>query len=126
MEKTTQVQEMIANFAKANKVSKAKTVEFVEQLKTVLAVKESKPRGRHTSAAILALRGAIEQRLAEDAESMKNVTTKEVAAMFGVDYSDANKTIKYFAELNKVSQTGSKDREAGQRGKKEAQYTFTA
>ena len=110
--------EMIASFAKTNKVSKAKVTDLAEQLFATMPVMTSTNRnsaGRKASENILTLRAMM----VEKKEVVVNMTAKELASKFGCDAQEANNTLRYFEKTGMFVKVGLKDKEPGTRGKRE-------
>jgi len=117
MELNTTALELIASFAKANKVSRAKVTELGEQLIATVPVQEITrgTPGRKASDTVLALR----KMMSEQKDQIINMTAKDVAAKFGVSPVEANNTIRFFEKSGMFIRAGFKDKEPGTRGKRE-------
>lgn len=113
--------ELIAVFAKANKVSRAKVTELGEQLVATVPYVEVTHRtmGRKASETVLVLRKMMEERKDEVVE----MTAKDVAAKFGVSAVEANNTLRFFEKSGLFTRVGMKDKEPGTRGKREVIWT---
>lgn len=107
------IENIVADFAKANKVSKAKLFEFVQQLQ------ESLPKGgRKTSEESIRIRNAIKDSI----DSLRGVvfTSKDLAEKFNADQAYIVNNLKYLAEHDGiVKAVGKKEKEPGQAGRKE-------
>ena len=114
--------EMIASFAKANKVSKAKVTTLAEQLFATMPAMESTNRnsaGRKASETVMALRTMM----AEQKEVVVNMTAKELASKFGFEAQEVNNTLRFFEKSGVFVKVGLKDKEPGTRGKREVIWT---
>lgn len=95
---TTSTQDMIATFAKTNKVSKAKVIDLI---KSVMA--EQTPRGRTASEKIKNVRDVIVREFVG-----KNVkfSSKDVASKCGVTLFEANNAIHFLEKEEKIARAG--------------------
>lgn len=107
------IENIVADFAKANKVSKAKLFEFVQQLEGAF------PKGgRKTSEESIRIRNAIKDSI----DSLRGVvfTSKDLAEKFNADQAYIVNNLKYLAEHDGiVKAVGKKEKEPGQAGRKE-------
>ena len=124
MELNQIAQEMIATFAKSNKVSKVKVTDLVQQVLSTIEVpavveKIKKQRGRVASEATVTLRENIKAKMMEK----KKATAKEIAEEFGITPVEANNNLRFFEKHGVFVRNGFKDKEAGKRGKREVIWT---
>ena len=128
MELNQIAQEMIATFAKSNKVSKVKVTDLVQQVLGTVEIPQvekkssGKPRGRTASEETVALRENIKAKLLE----VKQTTAKELSKEFQVSPVDANNVLKFLEKQGAAVRAGLKDKDAGVRGKREIIWAFAA
>lgn len=104
--------EKAKHFAKANKVSGAKLIEFLESLDELKA-KGSGKRGRITSDRILELR----QQLSTIPSKQGGYSCKELAQKFSASPVEVNNSLKYLQAQGKAVIVGKQSKPKGVRGK---------
>lgn len=96
--KTANIETLVAEFAKANKISKAKLTEFVN-----IVASQYKSPGRPVACKIIELR----QRLKEYVSSKEHFTSKEIAIALNCELVEANNALRYLQKTEKfVVQNG--------------------
>ena len=119
--------EMVAAFSKANKVSKVKVTDLLQQvLATIPAqtveVEKVVPMfvvtSKKTSSAIIALR----ETMFENLSSVKQATVKELSSRFGAEPSEVTRTLAFFENNGFIVRDGLKARE-GVRGRREVLWS---
>lgn len=119
--KIEQIQTIVAEFAKANKISKAKVESFA------MAVAETvKPvgMGRKPSGDTLEYRQKVEAAIVGGKLGDK-FTTNDLVNAVGGDLTVANNTLRYLKETkNLVKQAGLKDKGAGQKGRRQVIWSM--
>lgn len=96
--KTVNIEALVADFAKANKISKAKVSEFAN-----LVASRYKSTGRPVSGKTVELR----QRLKEYVSSKEQFTSKEIATALNCEPVEVNNALHYLAKTEKcVVQNG--------------------
>lgn len=122
--------DLVNNFAKATKVSKAKLLDFVEQLKaSAIQVKPERannggPVGKPASVASLKVR----QWLEENGQSLvgKQMTNKEFALLVGVDKVTAGNNVQWAVKQNMIKFVGHAEKTPGVRGPREVLWEVIA
>ncbi len=111
------VQEKAKTFAKTNKISQSKLIEFLESLSV-----GAKPVGRKASQSTLEIRQRISKWL--DENKGKSFTMKDLAKHVNASALDATNAVKWLQQSNKASvqMVGKLDKLPGQRGKRAAIY----
>lgn len=115
MELNQTAQEMVAAFAKINKVSKAKTLEFAAQLMSTVPAAPATKRERQANA-IMALRTSIQSNLTAVAQR----TTHEIADSFGTNYDKAWEALRDLESLGLIKREGVREHAAGERGRRQS------
>lgn len=96
---TTASQEMIASFAKANKVSKAKVSDLIKSVMT----EEYTPRGRTASEKIKAVRDVI---VREFVGKELRFSSKDVVKKCGVTMYEANNALHFLEKNEQITRGG--------------------
>lgn len=96
MELKTTTQEMIATFAKMNKISKAKVTDLVSQI--VQMEHTTAKRGRKVTEGI--------QQIQEGVLQMKNFTVQDVSKKFGIDKIIAKRVIRRLEKATRLVRVG--------------------
>jgi len=111
-----QVTQLITDFAAANNID----VVVVEELVTQ-AITLSKPNagGRPIADKTSKARETI----LNNKDKIKNLTIKEISAMLGVDVNDVHIAIRFFEKADLFVKSGVKEKEKGQKGRKEALWS---
>lgn len=115
-----QIENMVAEYAKANKINKTKLMAFAEEIVSLAGVKQKKEssgkRGKPVSQETLALREALRDAIKSTTEAF---TVKDMHAKLGGEYVSISNTLRFLAEKEKLAKVvGKLDKEPGQRGKK--------
>lgn len=128
------IQEVLAAFAKANKVGKAKVMAFVEELVSQIEVPtverviervittNGKPAGKPVSQESMKAREEI-QKMAEEGNE-EPFTVKELALKLEVEPVTCSNNLKYLEKLGVVKVVGKKPKAAGERGRAETLWSF--
>lgn len=112
--KIDKIQTIVAEFAKANKISKAKAESFAM---TVVAAVKPVGMGRKASGDTLEYRQKVEAALTSG-KVAGQFTTNDLVAVVGGDQTLANNTLRYLKDTKgMVKQAGLKDKDAGQKGR---------
>lgn len=122
MELNINVTAKIAEFAKANKVSRAK----IEALAVEL-LKEAGGKaggGRKASDETLKLRERFMN--VQKEFGLRGFTSVELAALYGADVVAINNVLNYFEKLGKVVKAGLAQKEEGKRGRRQVIWELTA
>lgn len=113
---------LIASFAKANKIGKAKVEAFVSELVEMLPQASGNKVGRKASVETVELRNSVMAALDELKD--KAFTVKEVAEKLQAQPIHIHNALKFLKENNKISLdvVGKAEVESGKRGKKPVLY----
>lgn len=93
--------ELIAQFAKANKVSKTKLTELITTCIAMIPAKQPGIRGRKVGAVSAAIRKFI-----TEAEAGTNFTSVEIAQMFGTTPVVVNSNLRYLEGIGAIVKNG--------------------
>lgn len=115
-----QIENMVAEYAKANKINKAKLLAFAEQIVSLAGVKQKKEssgkRGKPVSQETIALREALRDAIKSTTEAF---TVKDMQAKVGGEYVNISNALRFLAEKEKLAKViGKVDTAPGVRGKK--------
>lgn len=114
-----QIENMVAEYAKANKINKAKLLAFAEQIAEIASQnkKESSgKRGKPVSEETIALREALRDAIKSTTEAF---TVKDMQNKIGGEYVNVSNALRFLAEKeNLVSVIGKVATAPGVRGKK--------
>lgn len=114
-----QIENMVAEYAKANKINKAKLMAFAEEIAEITSQgkKESSgKRGKPVSQETIALREALRDAIKSTTEAF---TVKDMQSKVGGEYVSISNALRFLAEKEKlVAVIGKAEKEAGVRGKK--------
>lgn len=111
-----QITQLITEFANANNMDVAVVEELVTQ-----AIAFTKPHagGRPiTDKTSKAREGIINSK-----DKIKNLTVKEISAMLDIDANDVHTAIRFFEKSGIFAKSGVKDKESGQKGRKETLWS---
>lgn len=112
------IENMVAEYAKTNKINKAKLMSFVESVLSVSGTKKesSGKRGKPVSQETIELREALRDAI----KGTKDVfTVKDMQKKLGGEYVNISNALRFLAEKEKlVSVVGKLDKKPGERGKK--------
>ena len=118
------IENMVAEYAKANKINKAKLLAFVEEIVSIAGVKQKKEssgkRGKPASEETLALREALRDAIKSTTEAftVKDMQAK-VSVVSNASYTNVSNALRFLAEKEKlVKVVGKVDKAPGVRGKK--------
>lgn len=115
----TQIETIVTEYAKANKINKAKLLAFAEQIADIAGQSKkqsSGKRGRVASENTSALREALREAIKATSEAF---TVKDLQAKIGGSYVDVSNGLRFLAEKEKLAKViGKVDKEPGVRGKK--------
>jgi len=113
---------LIASFAKANKIGKAKVEAFVSELVEMMPQASSNKVGRKASVETVELRNSVMTALDELKDEA--FTVKEVAEKLQAEPIHIHNALKFLKENNKISLdvVGKAEVESGKRGKKPVLY----
>lgn len=118
--KIEQIKTIVAEFAKANKISKAKVESFAM---SVVAAAKPVGMGRKASGDTLEYRKKVEEALTSG-KVAGQFTTNDLVAVVGGDQNMANNTLRYLKDTKgMVKQVGLKDKQAGQRGRRQVLWS---
>lgn len=111
-------EEMIRNFAKMNKMSGPKLVDFAAQLFATVNIKEGKQVGRKVSPEMLAIRDSVKEYLLSVGDN--KFTTIDITKAVGCSVAEANNTLTYHKNDFNISVVGKQEKEG--KGKKPNLY----
>ena len=112
------IENMVVEYAKANKINKAKLLSFVETVLSVSGAKKesSGKRGKPVSQETIELREALRDAIKSTTEAF---TVKDMQKKLGGEYVNISNALRFLAEKEKiVSVVGKLDKKPGERGKK--------
>lgn len=115
-----QIENMVAEYAKANKINKAKLMAFAEEIVSLAGVKQKKEssgkRGKPVSQETIALREALRDAIKSTTEVF---TVKDMQDKVGGEYVNVSNALRFLAEKEKLAKViGKVDKAPGVRGKK--------
>lgn len=115
-----QIENMVAEYAKANKINKAKLMGFAEEIVALADVKQKKEssgkRGKPVSQETIALREALRDAIKSTSEAF---TVKDMHKKLGGEYVSISNAVRFLAEKEQLLKVvGKADKEPGIRGKK--------
>lgn len=111
-------EEMIRNFAKANKMSGPKLVDVAAQLFATINIKEGKRSGRKVSPEMLAIRNSVKDYLLSVGNN--KFTTIDITKAVGCSAAEANNTLTFYKNEFNISVVGKQEKEG--KGKKPNLY----
>ena len=111
-------EEMIREFAKMNKMSGPKLVDFAAQLFATVNIKEGKQVGRKVSPEMLAIRNSVKEYLLSVGDN--KFTTIDITKAVGCSAADANNTLRVYKNEFNISVIGKQEKEG--RGKRPNLY----
>ena len=116
----TQIESTVTEYAKANKINKAKLLAFAEQIVYLAGVKQKKEssgkRGKPVSQETIALREALRDAIKSTTEAF---TVKDMQSKIGGEYVNVSNALRFLAEKEKlVAVIGKVATAPGVRGKK--------
>ena len=111
-------EEMIRNFAKMNKMSGPKLVDFAAQLFATINIKEGKRAGRKASPEMLAIRNSVKEYLLSVGNN--KFTTIDITKAVGCSVAEANNTLTFYKNEFNISVVGKQEKEG--KGKKPNLY----
>jgi len=117
MELNVNVTAKIAEFAKANKVSRAKIEALAVELLKEAGGKVVTGAGRKASEETLKLRERVLNVKAE--LGVESFTAVELAAVYGVNVVEVHNALNYFVKLGKFAKLGLAEKEEGKRGRRQ-------
>ena len=98
-----QIESMVAEYAKANKINKAKLMAFAEEIVSIAGVKQKKEssgkRGKPVSQETIALREALRDAIKSTTEAF---TVKDMQNKIGGEYVNVSNTLRFLAEKEKL------------------------
>ena len=112
------IENMVAEYAKANKINKSKLLCFVESVLSVSGTKKesSGKRGKPVSQETIELREALRDAIKSTQDAF---TVKDMQKKLGGEYVNISNALRFLAEKEKiVSVVGKLDKKPGERGKK--------
>lgn len=118
MKLTQAHEEMIRNFAKANKMSGLKLVDFAAQLFATVNIKEGKQVGRKASPEMLAIRESVKEYLLSVGND--KFTTIDITKIVGCSVAEANNALTYYKNEFNIYVVGKQEKEG--KGKKPNLY----
>ena len=112
------IEQLVNEFAKQSKISKAKTMAFAQAI--LEQAKQELPKaGRKTSEESIRIREAIKQSL-DELKEVGVFTTKEIAAKLKASQAYVGNNLRWLAEHEGiVKAAGKKNKASGERGRKE-------
>lgn len=118
MKLTQTHEEMIRNFAKTNKMSGPKLVDFAAQLFATINIKEGKQVGRKASPEMLAIRDSVKEYLLSVGNN--KFTTIDITKIVGCSVAEANNALTFYKSEFNISVVGKQEKEG--KGKKPNLY----
>lgn len=112
------IENMVAEYAKANKINKSKLLSFVDSVLAISGTKKesSGKRGKPVSQETIELREALRDAIKSTTEAF---TVKDMQKKLGGEYVNISNALRFLAEKEKlVSVVGKLDKKPGERGKK--------
>jgi len=102
-------EEMIRSFAKTNKMSGPKLVDFAAQLFATVNIKEGKQVGRKASPEMLAIRNSVKDYLLS--VGANKFTTIDITKAVGCSVAEANNTLTFYKNEFNISVIGKQEKE---------------
>lgn len=118
MKLTQTHEEMIRNFAKVNKMSGPKLVDFAAQLFATVNIKEGKQVGRKASPKMMAIRDSVKEYLLSVGNN--KFTTIDITKIVGCSVAEANNALTFYKNEFNISIVGKQEKEG--KGKKPNLY----
>lgn len=116
--KMSKIENIVAEFAKTNKISREKAKNFAVAVATAMAA-----NGRKPQASTVEYRKQVEGVLASG-KLGNTFTTVDLVGLIGGDLTTANNTLRYLKDTKQlVKQVGLKDKDAGQKGRRQVLWS---
>lgn len=116
--KMSKIENIVAEFAKTNKISREKAKNFAVAVATAVAA-----NGRKPQASTVEYRKQVEGVLVSG-KLGNTFTTVDLVGLIGGDLTTANNTLRYFKDTKQlVKQVGLKDKDAGQKGRRQVLWS---
>lgn len=116
--KMSKIESIVAEFAKTNKVSREKAQNFAVAVASATAV-----GGRKPLTSTVEYRKQVEGVLA-GGKLGNTFTTVDLVGLIGGDLTTANNTLRYLKDTKQlVKQVGLKDKDAGQKGRRQVLWS---
>ena len=116
--KMSKIENIVAEFAKTNKISREKAKNFAVAVASVVVV-----GGRKPLTSTVEYRKKVEGVLA-GGKLGNTFTTVDLVGLIGGDLTTANNTLRYLKDTKQlVKQVGLKDKDAGQKGRRQVLWS---